>query len=165
MASIVARKRMDGTTGCKVQWRLGGARGGPWQSETFDDRRAAASSRRSSARRRPFRTSPATTTRTGSSGGARADQPQDDRQRAWPAVRDLQERRQAGLITRNPCEDVKLPAVDDDIETDDDMTFLSEAEFELLRRCIDPVDRDFLVVAVGTGLRWGELTARGCRCR
>ena len=42
MASIVNRKRKDGSTGYKVQWRLGGSRSGPWQSETFDDRRAAA---------------------------------------------------------------------------------------------------------------------------
>src|SRR5947209_13307079 len=42
MASIVNRRRKDGTIGFKVQWRLGGSRGGPWQSETFDDRRAAA---------------------------------------------------------------------------------------------------------------------------
>ncbi len=42
MATIVGRKRKDGTSGFKVQWRLGGGRDGAWQSETFDNRRAAA---------------------------------------------------------------------------------------------------------------------------
>src|SRR4051794_27953434 len=42
MATIVARERKDGTTGYKVQWRLGGTRDGLWQSETFENRRAAA---------------------------------------------------------------------------------------------------------------------------
>jgi integrase len=64
-----------------------------------------------------------------------------------------------GLITRNPCAGVKLPPVDDDIEDDDDKVFLTEQEFALLRECMREVDRDFLAVAVGTGLRWGELTA------
>jgi integrase len=64
-----------------------------------------------------------------------------------------------GLISRNPCDGVKLPPVDDDTETDDDKIFLAEAEFALLRGCMHEADRDFLTVAVGTGLRWGELTA------
>ena len=41
MATIVARRRKDGSRAYRVQWRLGGGTG-PWQSETFDDRRAAA---------------------------------------------------------------------------------------------------------------------------
>lgn len=64
-----------------------------------------------------------------------------------------------GLIARNPCEGVKLPPIDDDTEDDEDKVFLIEAEFALLRRCMHEDDRDFLTVAVGTGLRWGELTA------
>ena len=64
-----------------------------------------------------------------------------------------------GLITRNPCEGVKLPRIDDDTEDDDDKVFLTEKEFALVRLCMDEADRDFLTVAVGTGLRWGELTA------
>jgi integrase len=64
-----------------------------------------------------------------------------------------------GLITRNPCEGVKLPPIDDDTEDDDDKVFLTEKEFSLLRLCIHEDDRDFLTVAVGAGLRWGELTA------
>lgn len=64
-----------------------------------------------------------------------------------------------GLIDRNPCEGVKLPSIDDDTEGDQDKTFLTEAEFALLRESMDPDAQDLLVVAVGTGLRWGELTA------
>jgi integrase len=63
------------------------------------------------------------------------------------------------LITRNPCEGVKLPPIDDDTEDDNDKVFLTEDEFTLLRSCMHESDRDFLTVAVGTGLRWGELTA------
>ena len=63
------------------------------------------------------------------------------------------------MIVRNPCEDVRLPALDDATETDDDKTFLSEGEFRGLCDSIDAADRDFLIVAVGTGLRWGELNA------
>jgi integrase len=64
-----------------------------------------------------------------------------------------------GLITRNPCQGVKLPRLDDDTEDDDDKVFLTEGEFSLLRLCMHESDRDFLTIAVGTGLRWGELTA------
>ncbi len=64
-----------------------------------------------------------------------------------------------GLMTRNPCEGVKLPPIDDDTEDDDDKVFLTEPEFSLLRLCMNESDRDFLTAAVGTGLRWGELTA------
>ncbi len=40
MAGLVTRKRSDGTTAYKVQWRTGG-RGSGWQSETFDVKLAA----------------------------------------------------------------------------------------------------------------------------
>jgi integrase len=63
------------------------------------------------------------------------------------------------LIARNPCEGVKLPPIDDDTEDEDDKVFLTEPEFSLLRSCMHEADRDFLTVAAGTGLRWGELTA------
>jgi integrase len=63
------------------------------------------------------------------------------------------------VIARNPCDAVKLPPVDDDTESDEDKSFLTEAEFTLLLGAIDADDRDFLLVAVGTGMRWGELTA------
>jgi integrase len=64
-----------------------------------------------------------------------------------------------GLRTTNPCEGVKLPSRNDDIEDDDDKTFLTEGEFTLLRNCLDADVADFVLVAVATGLRWGELTA------
>jgi integrase len=64
-----------------------------------------------------------------------------------------------GLIGRNPCDGVKLPPIDDDTEDDEDKVFLTEDEFGLLLGCMHEADRDFLTVAVGTGLRWGELTA------
>lgn len=64
-----------------------------------------------------------------------------------------------GLITRNPCDGVKLAPIDDDTEDDEDKVFLTEKEFALLRACMHESDRDFLTVSVGTGLRWGELTA------
>lgn len=226
MASIVARKRKDGTTGFKVQWRLGGNRGAPWQSETFDDRRPAAKFQAQveanghrwpegwvkgvgfadQARfadeipllefgtahiRRLTKAGPHTQTtylkqlnrivgqlaeikRVGPTvQNVTSDDDQDWivlRRKGGASPKTIANEHgllsaifkgavKKGLITRNPCEDVKLPAVDDATETDDDKTFLTEAEFGLLTLCIDPVDRDFLVVAVGTGLRWGELTA------
>lgn len=66
---------------------------------------------------------------------------------------------QKGLVTRNPCEGVRLPVRDITIEAADETSFLSEAEFALLRGCMVADGRDLLTVAVGTGLRWGELTA------
>jgi hypothetical protein len=38
MAGLVTRRHKDGDLSYKVQWRLGGRRGAPWQSETFVDR-------------------------------------------------------------------------------------------------------------------------------
>jgi integrase len=64
-----------------------------------------------------------------------------------------------GLITRNPCDGVRLPVREVHVEAVDDSSFLTEAQFSLLRACMDPDSRDLLTVAVGTGLRWGELTA------
>jgi integrase len=226
MASIVARKRKDGTTGYKVQWRLGGNRGAPWQSETFDDRRAAAKFQAqveanghrwpegwvkgvgfadrvqvtgdislvdfgTAHIRRLTKAGPHTQTTYLKQLNRIVGQLADIKRMA-PTVQNVTTdddqdwivlRRKGGaspktianehgllsaifksavrkkLITSNPCEDVKLPALDDSTETDDDKTFLTEAEFALLYLCIDPADRDFLVAAVGTGLRWGELTA------
>jgi integrase len=63
------------------------------------------------------------------------------------------------LIARNPCEGTKLPPVDDDTEDDQDKVFLTEPEFALLRECMHADSQDLITVAVGTGLRWGELTA------
>src|SRR4051812_12053091 len=41
MAAIVTRPRKDGSTAYVVRWRLGGARTGRWQTETFDTVRPA----------------------------------------------------------------------------------------------------------------------------
>jgi hypothetical protein len=38
MASVVTRQLKRGECTYKVQWLLGGGRGAPWQSETFQDR-------------------------------------------------------------------------------------------------------------------------------
>jgi len=64
-----------------------------------------------------------------------------------------------GLTPRNPCDGVRLPPADDDIETDADKTFLTEDEFTRLLAAIDPDAKDLLRVAVGTGMRWSELSA------
>jgi integrase len=64
-----------------------------------------------------------------------------------------------GLRPNNPCEGVKLPPRDDDLDDDDDKVFLTESEFALLHRCLDEDARDLVLADVGTGLRWGELTA------
>lgn len=60
----------------------------------------------------------------------------------------------------NPCGGTRLPEPAD-IDDDEQMTFLTEDEMRLLLDCLgdDPVARDMAEVAVGTGLRFGELTA------
>jgi len=82
-----------------------------------------------------------------------------------------------GLRAKNPCTVTgrSLPARDAH-RTEEDKTFLTEAEFALVADAMWPglpdpdrggaltavgarSDRDLLVVAVGTGMRWGELTA------
>lgn len=64
-----------------------------------------------------------------------------------------------GLVVKNPCQGVRLPSLDSSTEDEGDKTFLTEEEFALLRASMHPDARDLLTVAVGTGLRWGELTA------
>lgn len=226
MASVVTRKHKSGECTFKVQWLLGGGRGAPWQSETFQDHRAAlkfqslvdANGQRwpegwvkgvgfatmaddvvehpllefgSAYVRRLTSTGPDTQTRYLKQLASLVDwlrtikgvEPTienvtGDDDRDW-----IVSRRKAGmspktianyhgflsalfksavgkgLITRNPCQGVKLPPLDDDTEADDDMVFLTEGEFQLLHESIHEADRDFLLVTVGTGLRWGELTA------
>ncbi len=226
MASVVTRKHKSGECTFKVQWLLGGRRGAPWQSETFQDRRAAlkfqslvdANGQRwpegwvkgvgfatladeveehpllefgTTYVRRLTSTGPDTQTRyvkqltslvawlrTIKGVEPTVENVTGDDDRDW-----IVSRRKAGmspktianyhgllsalfksavtkgLIRRNPCEGVKLPPLDDDTEADDDMVFLTEAEFRLLHDSIHAEDRDFLLVTVGTGLRWGELTA------
>lgn len=228
MATLVARRRKDRTTGYRVQWRRGGG-DGPWQSETFDDRRAAAKFQvqveacghqwpdgwvkgvgyvtvpaeepavaeqclatfATDYVRRLTSTGPDTQTKylrqiaylvawlTEVKGVApTVENVTADDDRDW-----INLRRRAGaspktianyhgllsaifksavrkdVIARNPCDGVKLPPIDDDTESDEDKSFLTETEFALLRSAIDVADQDFLLVAAGTGMRWGELTA------
>ena len=63
-----------------------------------------------------------------------------------------------GLVVKNPCEGVRLPT-QESAEDDGDRQFLTEEEFALLRAAMHADSRDLLTVAVGPGLRWGELTA------
>jgi integrase len=71
-----------------------------------------------------------------------------------------------GLIASNPCDGVRLPskhaaAHNGGVDGDDDgeKVFRTESEFVLLKAAMHADAQDLLVVAVGTGLRWGELTA------
>jgi len=59
----------------------------------------------------------------------------------------------------NPCAESKLPRRDVDIDTDDDKVFLTEDEWRLVHAAVPAHYQDFATVAVGTGLRFGELTA------
>ncbi|MDP9181946.1 MAG: site-specific integrase [Actinomycetota bacterium] len=63
-----------------------------------------------------------------------------------------------GLVIRSPCEGVRLPT-QESAEDDGDRQFLTEDEFAVLLGAMNADSRDLLTVAVGTGLRWGELTA------
>jgi integrase len=229
VATLVSRRRVDGSTAFKVQWRLGGRRDGGWQSETFDERKPALNFQalvEAHGHTWPegwvkgwgFRTVPDAVTQTahaslidfGQAYVRRLTSVGPDTQtrylsqvviiadwiteatgkvptvqgfvsdddRAWINARRragaspktianyhgllsaiFKDAVQKGTVGRNPCEGVKLPAVDDDTETDEHKTLLSEDDFALLRECVDPDSRELLTVAVGTGLRWGELTA------
>ncbi len=57
-----------------------------------------------------------------------------------------------GLLLTNPCQFSRLPRI-----ARYDAVFLSPAEVERLVEAIDPAYRDFVITAVGTGMRWGEL--------
>lgn len=230
MASLIARKRADGSTAYRVQWHLGGGRAAPWQSETFDDRKQALKFQAmveahhhywpdgwvkgwgyspvpaaavepapgtlltdygQAYVRRLTSASPDTQTRylvqlanlvgwltelQGRAPTVEALTTDDDhdwinaRRRAGMSPKTIanyhgllaaicKDAVRKGLINRNPCDGVKLPARQDDLEGDDDKSFLTEADFGLLLSCVEADSRDLLVVAVGTGLRFGELTA------
>lgn len=58
----------------------------------------------------------------------------------------------------NPCAGTQLPSTDDAV--DEEMVFLTPAEFALLHAAADPTVRDVLVAFVGTGMRFSELTAQ-----
>jgi integrase len=230
MATFVTRPRRDGTTAYKVQWRLGGSRGGLWQSETFDDRKQALKFQAlveahhhlwpegwvkgwgfggvpvaveaagghtpllrfgTAYVRRLTSAGPDTQTRylaqvtrvvdwitaaTGSEPMVESFSSDDDRdwinarRRAGSSPKTIanyhgllaaifKDAVHKGLATKNPCEGVRLPSLDSSTEDEGDKTFLTETEFALLRASMHADSRDLLTVAVGTGMRWGELTA------
>lgn len=228
MASVIKRVRKGGVH-YQVKWRLGGARDGVWQSETFIDRRAAAKFKSDveaydhawpdgwvkghgylrpgddvspsgihpllgygmSYIRRLTSAGPDTqssyvqqlTSLVGWLRDIKRVEPtvqnlttNDDRD--WIVARRsfgaspktianyhgllyaiMRESVREGLRSNNPCDGVKLPARDDDIDDDEDKVFLTEAEFATVQACVAADVRDFVVVAAGTGLRWGEITA------
>jgi integrase len=65
------------------------------------------------------------------------------------------------LRTSNPCSKTKLPRVDDG--TEDEMVFLEKDEWQRIRAELKLICRgdgvDIADVLVGTGIRWGELSA------
>ncbi|WP_323384353.1 tyrosine-type recombinase/integrase [Streptomyces calidiresistens] len=70
------------------------------------------------------------------------------------------------LRERNPCALTRLPRADDHgiEEQDEDMTFCTPQEVEaIIGRLTRPADRHLAVVAYGTGLRWGEISALAVR--
>lgn len=67
----------------------------------------------------------------------------------------FQHARRSGWRTDNPCELTTLPAARKAREID----YLTPEQFAGLLEAARPDVRDLLLVAVGTGLRWGEVTA------
>ena len=61
-----------------------------------------------------------------------------------------------GYITRNPCRGVQLPSVE---KAEDEMMFLTHAEFGLIMEGMGERYRDFTNFLVMTGTRFGEATA------
>lgn len=64
------------------------------------------------------------------------------------------------LRANNPCAKTKLPRTDD--QTEEEMTFLEHDEYAVISRelrSFDPHAADLCDFLVGTGLRWGEITA------
>lgn len=57
-----------------------------------------------------------------------------------------------GLLLTNPCRFSRLPRA-----PRYEAVYLSPAEVECLVDAIDPTYRDLVIVAAGTGMRWGEL--------
>jgi integrase len=68
---------------------------------------------------------------------------------------------QPPLRTSNPCARTRLPRTDAGIE--DEMTFLEREEFALIRAAVKDICKgdalDLVDFMVGTGLRWGEVSA------
>ncbi|WP_395728866.1 tyrosine-type recombinase/integrase [Nakamurella sp.] len=63
---------------------------------------------------------------------------------------------QRSLRADNPCKGVSLPRVE---EVGDEMCLLTHEEFDLLHDAMSPRYQLLLRTMVGTGLRWGEITA------
>jgi integrase len=67
------------------------------------------------------------------------------------------------LRADNPCRKTRLPEPDgfDDEDGSETITFLDEAEFDLIFEgmAFDPDAQDLILVDIGTGLRWGEISA------
>lgn len=64
-----------------------------------------------------------------------------------------------GLIAQNPAAYTELPRIDRD-EDEDPKTFLTHQEAQMLLACMpNELGRDVTTALLGTGLRWGELTA------
>lgn len=65
------------------------------------------------------------------------------------------------LRATNPCHKTTLPRADDAGVEDDseEMVYFTSEEFEILHNLADPVVKDVLYVAVGTGMRFSEFTA------
>ena len=61
-----------------------------------------------------------------------------------------------GLIREHPSKGMRMPRTD---HTAQEMVFLSPAEFQLLLRHIAPKWHPLVMFLVGTGARWGEVTA------
>lgn len=64
-----------------------------------------------------------------------------------------------GLVQVNPCLGTKLPRRDIWIDGEDESKALTPEEYALLWRGMHSDSRDFIDVAAGSGLRFGELTA------
>jgi integrase len=68
-------------------------------------------------------------------------------------------RHEPPLRSGNPCKDTRLPRRDTGDEVHDEMVFLTYPQYQLIRSHAPETVRDMLDVAVGTGLRFAELTA------
>lgn len=62
------------------------------------------------------------------------------------------------LRSTNPCDETELPETNTGAE-EDEMVFLTREEFHVLNEFLAPDVRDMVIIAVNTGLRFGELTA------
>jgi integrase len=67
--------------------------------------------------------------------------------------------RESPLRASNPCKATRLPRRDTGDEVHDEMVFLTYPQYQLIRSHAPQTVRDMLDGAVGTGLRFAELTA------